>query len=553
MKTIDKLYRYISMSLLVVILASCEKDFLDINTDPNNPTDAQLNQLLPSAQVNMAFIFGNSPGGLNGYAGTIMHHYVRRGNLNDYGLQGGDFAITTAWNSIYAGALTDLTNIIDAGTENGDFHYVGIAQIMKAYIYATLVDVWGEVPYFEANQGSSNPFPPFDGGAAIYADLFLTINDGIANLAKSSNFSPGADDLYYGGNLTKWRKLAKTLKLRMYNNIRLVQNVNTDVTALLNEGDLISAADEFELVYGSSISPENRNPGYVQEWSPGGSFYYMDPYFFEILRSQDTFGHGGVQFGVEDPRLPYYFFNQLPAGASDSDAENPCAYCPSDAGTSFLSIYSYSFNIDPNEGFDQGRSQTVAGLYPLGGRYDDGNGGIAANGASLTAGQVSGNPGIPQRLLSYHERLFIEAELAQVGTTGGNARSLLSDAIDAAFAKVNELAGMASAPTISSTDITTYRDAVLASYDASSAAGQLEIIMTQKWIAVFGNSLVAYNDYRRTGYPELHNGNTDNLNVTVQTRQFPVSFPYDIGNLQLNPNAPSQRVIATQKVFWDNN
>jgi len=97
-----------------------------------------------------------------------------------------------------------------------------------------------------------------------------------------------------------------------------------------------------------------------------------------------------------------------------------------------------------------------------------------------------------------------------------------------------------------------YRDNVLSQFDGATSNGQLEIIMTQKWIASFGNSLVSYNDYRRTGFPRLHDGNADNLGVTVQTRQFPVSFPYDIGNLQLNPNAPAQRVVAADKVFWDN-
>lgn len=545
---------YISMALLftVLIATSCEENFLDINKDPNNPTTAPLNQLLPSSQVSMAYSFGNDPAGLNGHAGTMMHHYTQRGNLNDYGMLGNDFPITTSWNTLYAGTLTDLENIIATGNENGDFHYVGVARVMRAFIYSAMVDLWGDVPYFEANQGSSNPFPPFDGGAAIYADLQASLDQAISDLANTSNFSPASDDLFYSGDLNKWRKLAKTLKLRMYNNVRKVQNVSAEINALLTEGDLLVAGDDFQMQYGTSFSPENRNPGYVQEWSAGGQFYYISPYFYEIMRSQDTFGHGGIQFGAQDPRIPYYFFNQLPAGSSDGDAQNPCAYCPSDAGTSFLSIYNFSFNIDPNEGFDQGQSQTVAGLYPLGGRYDDGNGGQAANSASLSQQQVAGQATTPQRLLTYHERLFMEAELAQEGVTGGNARQLLSDAIDAAFAKVNEFAAEASAPTISNTDRDNYRNSVLAVYDAASSAGQLEIIMTQKWIASFGNSIVAYNDFRRTGFPRLHDGNTDNLNVTVQTRQFPVSFPYDIGNLQLNPNAPSQRIIANDRVFWDN-
>jgi hypothetical protein len=92
----------------------------------------------------------------------------------------------------------------------------------------------------------------------------------------------------------------------------------------------------------------------------------------------------------------------------------------------------------------------------------------------------------------------------------------------------------------------------MAMYSGGNAALQMEIIMTEKWIASFGNALSIYNDYRRTGYPRLHDGNTDALPITVRGRDFPVSFPYDATELITNPNAPSQRVIATDKVFWDN-
>jgi hypothetical protein len=548
MRKLNK-YRLLIIILSIIALTGCD---LDINTDPNNPTEAELSTLLSSSQANMAYVFGNDPGGLNSHAGTVMHHYVQRGLINDYGLLGGDFEIVVSWGSLYAGALTDLRVIIDAATENEDYHYAGVAKIMQAFIFASIVDVWGDVPYFEANLGTENAFPRYDDGSEIYADLQIKLDEAIADLARDSNLSPRSDDLLYGGDLTKWRKMAKTLKLKMYNNVRLVQDVSSEVSALINEGDLIGNGDDFEFQYGTSISPENRNPGYVQEWSQGGAFFNISPYFFEVMRSQNTFNHGGLQFGIEDPRIPYYFYNQLPEGSSDEDAENPCAYCPSDAGTSFLSIYAFSFNIDPNEGFDQGRSRTVAGLYALGGAYDAGEGGEVSNAAAITEGQVSGVGTTPQRLMTYHERLFIEAELAQIGLTGGDARQSLSDAIDAAFAKVNFFAGEASAPSIPDTDRDDYRDAVLALYDGASTEEQLEIIMTQKWISSFGNALVSYADYRRTGFPRLHDGNTDNLSVTVRTRDFPVSFPYDINNLALNPNAPSQRVIARDKVFWDN-
>ncbi len=540
----------LAVLLMIVVLSGC-KDYLDINTDPNNPSSVSINQLLPAVLTNVAFSTGNS-GGLNAHVATIMHQTVQRGGLNDYNVQSNDFNIGVTWNSLYSGSLTDIRQMINIGTENEDWHYVGVAQITKAYIFSVMVDVWGNVPFFDANQGSENPFPSYDNGADIYPELQLMLDEGIANLAKSSNTSPSTDDLVYGGNLDNWRKFAKSLKFKLYAQTRLVANVSSEVSALLTEGDMIVSGDQdFEFAYGSSQLPENRNPGFVKEWTPNSAGYYVSPYFFEVMRSMDTFGHGGLNFGPVDPRVPYYFFNQLPVGAVDSDAQNPCAYCPSITGTGFLSIYAFSFNIDPNEGFGQGQSQSVIGLYPVGGKFDDGNGGIASLTSAL-AGQVNGNGLVAHRMLSSFELLYLRAELALAGVTAEDPRVMLVNAMNASFAKVDAVANADGAPVIDPAAITTYTDAVLVMYDGGSADLQMEIIMTQKWIASFGNALSIYNDYRRTGYPRLHDGNTDALPTTVQGRSFPVSFPYTNGEITTNPNVPAQRIIATDKVFWDN-
>lgn len=75
--------------------------------------------------------------------------------------------------------------------------------------------------------------------------------------------------------------------------------------------------------------------------------------------------------------------------------------------------------------------------------------------------------------------------------------------------------------------------------------------MTEKWISNFGFALESYNDMRRTGFPKAFDPNTDGIAFTNVNRGFPVSYPYPVpGELQLNPNAPQQRVIANDKVFW---
>ncbi len=240
---------------------------------------------------------------------------------------------------------------------------------------------------------------------------------------------------------------------------------------------------------------------------------------------------------------------------------NPCSYCygyvdaasgtfiprvPELEGTGMVSIYSFSLNIDPNEGYDQGTSQTVSGLYPLGGEYDDGEGGPSSF--------DRGNPQVPQRLLTHYALKFIEAELYLTKVVPGDPRAALEEAIWASFSKVNEIAGSVGSPLIADDDIADYVDAVLADYDADDDTGKLEHIMTQKWIASFGWGADLYTDYRRTGFPVLHDGNTDDLNFTIRNREFPNSFPWPTANLQVNGNAPPQKNVVSvdAKPFWMN-
>ncbi|MCB0835372.1 MAG: SusD/RagB family nutrient-binding outer membrane lipoprotein [Bacteroidetes bacterium] len=531
-----KLVKYISIASLIsglLMLSSCS-DFLDINVDPNNPTDSPVTLLLPSAEVSLGGYLGFATTGL-GFVPSAYVHYLspRRSGLTDYSVTGTNFEIEVPWAGFYTATLPDLEQVIAKGEEDGNLIYAGIGKILKAYTFSIMVDVWGDVPFSDASQGTDVLFPNFDKGEDIYPALISLINDGIANLSDGSGLRPGADDIFYNGDTGKWIRFANTLKLKMYNQVRMVQNVESEVAALINDDNMIGPGDDFELPYGTNQSPLDQNPAFNNEYSGGPS--YVSIFLYEMLTGKSS--DNPIYSGISDPRLPYYFYNQLANGAA---AQNPTAYRDGD----FVSIYMFSFNIDPNEGFDQAQSKTVVGLYPVGGKYDDGSGQI------VTLNSGAGN--VAQRLLPYFSHLYIRAELAVTGVTNENARDLFESGVQASFDKVNAIAANASAPRIDQTEIDAYIAEVLSRYDAADAAGKLEHIMTQKWLASFGFAIDPYTDYRRTGYPVLFDGNLDTNPNTKRGREYPVSLPYSASNLNVNPNAPSQRVIANDKVFWDN-
>ena len=529
-----------AMAIIIAFASGCE-DFLDINVDPNNPSKVTVSQLLTAGQIAMVNSFGIGSPGLSTPASILVHQTVQRGSVDAYNVSGEDFQIQTAWQNLYSGALQDFKVIIDQGTEEKNPQYVGIAKILTAYTYSMMVDMWGDIPFSEALQAADAQFPVYDDDASIYPQLFDMIDSGIADLANETGAFPGNDDVIYAGDPDKWRQFAKTLKLKMYNQIRLVEDVATEVNALIAEGDLMEGDGDFELWYGNSVAPDDRNPAFVLEYTPGNRPSYISPYFYEIMT--DNSNLNDVLSGIADPRVPYYWFDQLEPGDA---AQNPTEYHIVSEG--FLSIWFASQGI--NQGFQQDRSQTVLGLYPIGGRFDDGQGGEVD-----LSGAVSGPGNSPQRLLPYFSALYIQAELAltEAGVTG-DPRALFEDAMYASFDKVNSVADEAGADPIEDADIEAYVDAVLAKYDATDNTGKLELIMTEKWIASFGFAMDAYTDYRRTGFPIMFDPNTDPLPYTVTSRDYPVSLAYNAqSSLNLNQNAPGQKNVTTDRVFWDPN
>jgi hypothetical protein len=554
MKQLKNIARYVlALSLVLFCVTSCE-DFLDINTSPNSPTESRLDLVLPSVQSVIFESLGNGNASVGDLASQFVHHTTQRGESNFYFVAGNEFSISNAWDNLYAGALKDIEDMIAQATELNSPHYLGVAQVLKAYAYSMMVDVWGMAAFSEFGQGTQNPFASFDDGADIYPQLFVLLDEAVINFAKESPVEIEAEDLVYGGDVERWTKFANSLKLKLYNQVRLTGLYDAAaVTALMNGPLLMEEVDDgFRLRYTDSNNPENRHPLFLQDYVNAKGTTYIDPYFYLIMSGSFPNGtvlndvlldDGGIGFG--DPRIPYYFFNQL----AGDDPQNPTT---SAYWGDFLSIWFASFNIDPNEGFDQGDSQTLLGLYPAGGAFDDGEGGAGDADSGLKGAGYT-------RLYPYYAHLFTMAELVHAG--GGDARDLFEQGMVASFDEVNDIADLAGVPVINDTLLYNpdadqwdgYIDQVMALYDAASPQEKLELIMTQKWIASFGASVDSWTDYRRTGYPLMFDPATDNNPVTILNRNYPVSLPYFIDDLQINPNAPAQRNPGSDKVFWDVN
>jgi hypothetical protein len=448
----------------------------------------------------------------------------------------------------------DLRVLIDLGTETDNMAYAGIAKILKAYTYSLIVDLWGDVPYFEAaTPGIIHPV--FDDDQAIYQDLFSLLDEGIDDLQNTESENPvlpGEDDLIYGGDLDKWIRAANTIKLKLFNQVRLTGLYNQAAVDALLAGDLMEDDGNFLLPSGVSSAPDNRNPVFVAEYGGAQLSVYLSPWMYEIMMGRNP----RILNGIRDPRTVYYWTNQVPV---DGETENPPEY----RDGSFVSIYFGSEGINADHA---GRGTfTILGIYPCGGKFDDSTYIGGRGGTPLRAS--TGTGAAPQRMLTYADRLFIEAELIHTGHASGDLKVKLEDAVKASFALVDLVVEMTAppqnVPVLSGSEAEeNYVSAVLNEFDAADNAKKLEVIMTQKWLSSFGWSVDQYTDYRRTGYPVLfdpnsnggfQNGGPDGSGPvpTQVTRGYPLSFPYDNDELTLNNNAPEQKTVTQARVFWD--
>lgn len=548
---------------ILILITGCSKKYLDINNDPNYPTTAPLSQLLTHVESDLAGNL-NIRYGLSNFAAVYMHQITMRENPDQYGVTGSSFYTEGPWDGLYSGPLQDIELMIKTGDDGGNLIYSGIARILKAYTFSLLVDVYADVPYTEANkQTEGNAYPHYDKGENIYPALFTMLNDAITDLtsATATNlFKPGNDDVIYGGSVSKWIHLANSLKLKLYNQIRLTTDVSSSISALITAGNLIgSASESFILPYGTSKSPDNRNPG-VLEYEAGQKGFYISPWFYQILKGYNP----NILSGVVDPRIPYYWYNQMKDATTATREGNPTEY--RDGG--FVSIFFGS--IGPNRDHAEDGTMTVMGLYPVGGRYDQGDH-LKVTGTSCTGAA-------PYRFFTYADLLYTEAELANTGVyAAGDARALLLSALNASIAQVDQVVTLdQSTQTIpvlaGSAAATTYINSVMSAYDAGTTAKKLEIIMTEKWIQSFGNHVDQWTDYRRTGYPIVFNpldptmapggfvtspngpnpGDPPNVQIPVTlTNAIPYSLPWSQAELSIDPNAPAQKDPATMKVFWD--
>jgi hypothetical protein len=265
------IYKIAAFALGVTLLvSSCNKmeDFGTTNVNPavtNNPiTSALLTNVLSGIGAHASVAVP-----------ALYCQYFSETQYPDVSCYANNNASPQIWYSgsgfSNAANLSDLENIIKNNTDpatmvtsslNGaNANQIAIARILKAYIYWTLTDRWGDIPYTDALKGDPNV--KYDTQESIYKALIKELTESVAQ------FTDGAaikGDIAYNGDIAKWKKLANSMRMLMA--LRLSKRypgasdyAATEFKAALADGagSIETNADNFTLVYPGG---NYRNPFY---------------------------------------------------------------------------------------------------------------------------------------------------------------------------------------------------------------------------------------------------------------------------------------------------
>jgi hypothetical protein len=498
---------------LLFALFSCQKDWLDVNTNPN---------ALPSSTPDYTFAAG-----ANRIAATLGANELGE-YWSGHWTQSGTYILTATyfkyeftninfdfWSGYYD-IQQDLDYAIKGATGTLTF-FGGAARVLKAYTYQMMVDMYGNIPYTDALKGSNSLAPKFDDQKAIYEDLIKVLDTAITILKANPLNPPNAgSEIVFGRTsgaaaaaATKWIQFANSLKLRILMRQSRMTGRDAYIIAEINKA---AATTEGFLPVGLDVT---SNPGYVASAGKLNPFY-------------ENWGYnsaGGSQSNGRYPRPTAFLFNTLKA-ANDTFRMKRFAY--------------------PNGG--QGAAPEIISNYtgvPFG---DVGAAYLAQSTSYIGPSQIqSGDFARPMILMTNAELQFLLAEAKQryPGVTLPlTAQAYYEQGVKESFRLTGATAayGAATATTLLTSGIDLS--------DWTASPDKLKAIWMQKWLALTNYSgLESWCEYRKNNFPV-----TPPSAATATNAPRPVRLFYPSGEVASNgENVKAQGTIDVfaTRLFWD--
>lgn len=492
---------YTALLLGSLSLSSCTKNFNELNTPPTSVTNIDAAILLSKVQKDAAFAEGTETANIQ--VGSWVQYWA-----------GGLVAPTSRYiqqpdNNIWANHYTLLRNLGQIrnqalkGKEDDPTGRtkLAIARIVEIYVWQRLTDLFGDVPFSHTTEdaGNVNNKPAYDSQEAIYKQLITDLDAAIAKL-NSSDASYGNADFYYKGNVDNWKKFGNSLKLRLGMRLKYAspQLAEKTVREAMGGPLFTDNKDNATVPTFNDAQTTNAHPILAQFISGSPDLRYLASAFVNTLNNK------------KDPRLPFIAAPTVNSKNSGTPVYRGIGVALTDA--------------------------LLAGIIK-----DD----YSTASTTTYFNRTLATP-IPCYVFTYADVCFFKAEAALMGwgAAPADAEKFYQDGIKAA---------MAMQPYNITAIPQAYIDAEF-SFAGLTPEQQLEKIMTQKWIQLFGRDYEAYAEWRRTGYPVLTPGpNQGSTNGTIPRRAVYSSLEtlLNTDNYQQAVKGLSKGDTYLSKVWWD--
>ena len=441
------------------------------------------------------------------------------------------------WLAGYNGGLTSYLNFVKVGGDLENERYFAIGLIMKGLYYQMFTDTFGMLPYTEASDPDIIT-PIYDTQAEIYKGIINELNTAMQIIGDHPDTGQGVDlltknDLFFNGDLQKWKKMANTLKLRLA--LRALGAPDAGFAdAAINEAmqsDVLMYSDENALMEKDTEISQWANAVYGDVWwnfGGWGSKWTVGKTLIDYLRNNN------------DPRLFVYATPieggtvELVKPGSGGGADNFDLYAAfilsqlDDAGVNYTANATselVTIVVADDKPYYVGQPTRLNGDIKTFVKHE-----LFSTPADIVINKKNaGNPISPEVVLTAAEGNFLKAEAIVKGFSGsgGDAQTFYQEGIRQAMMMWG----------VGSGDIDTF----IANEDMAQLNGtveeNLEKIAIQRWIADYTDGFEAWAVVRDTGYPkELAKGVSDQLYYSLGTLngKYPQRMRYGSGAYNTN-------------------
>ena len=441
--------------LALGVLASCEfdKGFEEMNVNPNSASQVGVATKITKLQTDISGSrYENWRNSLIYNSTIVQHHAENNWWAGDTYNRNDDWSFAQ-WNQAYGGMVKGVQDIIAQLESEGDSGtHMGMARIMRVFIFHRVTDLYGDCPYSEAGKGyiSGILTPKYDSQQDIYMDMLKELEEAVAQI--SGDGALGGADVIFGGSAAKWKAFGNSMMLRLAMRLTQVDAATAQAWAVKAiGGGTMTSNDHIASVKHGDGSSGRRN------------------------------GHGEVFLVDQGSRISTSFMSRMNGDPSKTRLFMR-AGDKSQAVADLVGMKNGLKN-DPYTDLD-GNAIPAAGdtsVYAM----------AATELQSLTA---------PMVLQTYAEVEFLKAEAAIRGWTSTSDKDHYEAGVTAAMQMLEGIYGTAP---IADADITAFLAGDGAYKAGGSVAERWEQVMDQYFIATYLNEYEAYANWRRSGFPNI--------------------------------------------------